>query len=332
MMGGRPMQQQLDGSVILMEEIRASAMENGALGWEWQAATQAELRIQQQALLLYAKGYGLEKISRFLSREHRTLVDVHRLQQMVDGETDHLAAWMGHALQPSYAFIHVDEVSVYVMKGGRHTLQMAYILIGIDERAQKDLLGIWLARGTAALFWERVFVNLRERGVQRISFVAGNGIEGLERGLAEAFPTAGMQCCLTRLQYESLQHVAAQHRQGFCQDAWRICTADNPRQAEEALGCLRETWGQYPQAVALWEEAVGYLIERQRLPLAVRQTASAIHLLEGYHSVLMKVLRDRSPFQTEGDALKALFWRALEGLATITRSRAAFNSSSNDGI
>lgn len=45
----------------------------------------------------------------------------------------------------------------------------AYIVLGINEYGEKDVLGIWIGENESAKFWLSVFNDLKSRGCKRYS-------------------------------------------------------------------------------------------------------------------------------------------------------------------
>jgi transposase-like protein len=57
-------------------------------------------------------------------------------------------------------------------------LKSVYIIIGIDLRSKKDVLGLYISETEGANFWLSVLTDLQNRGVEDILITSVDGLKG----------------------------------------------------------------------------------------------------------------------------------------------------------
>ena len=57
--------------------------------------------------------------------------------------------------------------------------QPMHIVLGVNLRGEKEVLGLWLAENEGTKLWLSVLTELRQRGVQNIYIASMDGLKGL---------------------------------------------------------------------------------------------------------------------------------------------------------
>ena len=74
-----------------------------------------------------------------------------------------------------------------------------YVIIGVDVQGFKEILGLWIDGSESGSFWNNVFEDLKERGVQDILYMSSDGIAGFKGSLERVFPKTQTQRCVVHL-------------------------------------------------------------------------------------------------------------------------------------
>ena len=77
-------------------------------------------------------------------------------------------------------------------------------------------------RARGALNWKHELIALRERGVEQIDLIVSDALTGIETAVAEAFPSAGHQFCITHLKRSMGVCVASKDRGELLRDLEEI--------------------------------------------------------------------------------------------------------------
>jgi putative transposase len=97
--------------------------------------------------------------------------------------------WVSRPLEPVYAAIFIDALSVKV-RDGQVANRPFYAAIGVDLAEHKDVVGLWAgdSAGESAKFWVAVLTDLRNRGVADVSFLVCDGLKGLPDVVGDVWP------------------------------------------------------------------------------------------------------------------------------------------------
>lgn len=85
---------------------------------------------------------------------------------------------------------------------------MAYLAIGVDLEGRKYALGCWIHDTEGAEFWQKVAIDLRNRGVHDILIACCNGSTGLPDAIRAIYPDTVVQTCVVHV----IRNAARCHR------------------------------------------------------------------------------------------------------------------------
>lgn len=73
------------------------------------------------------------------------------------------------------------------------------MVLGINTKGIKDVLGIWIDNTETASKWCEIFEELKVRGIEDIFFVSMDGLPGLTSAIENIYPQVIMQRCLVHI-------------------------------------------------------------------------------------------------------------------------------------
>lgn len=268
--------------------------------------------IQEKVMSMYAKGLSDRDISAIIHDIYGFDVSHDTVSRIVERVQPRFVAWQSRPLESVYAFVYVDAMVVKVKSEGRARNKAVYSVLGIDMEGRKDVLGLWISENEGAHFWMTIFDELRARGVARMLFVCIDGLKELEQGILSIFPGTHVQRCMVHLQRNSLRYIPTKHYKQFCQDARAIYAAVSRQAAEEALRALAEKWAEYPAAVRVWTDNFEHVEHLFELPSYIRRMVYTTNMVEGFHSALRKVTREKAAFPDDNAVFRAVYLRAMD--------------------
>jgi putative transposase len=121
--------------------------------------------------------------------------------------------WTVRPLDERYAAVFIDAIVVKV-RDGQVANRPFYADIGFSLAGERDILGLWAGTGgEGAKFWMSVLADLRNRGVNDVSFLVCDGLKGLPEVVGNVWPQAIVQTPLIGLHRP---HCCARRRQSCC--------------------------------------------------------------------------------------------------------------------
>jgi putative transposase len=99
------------------------------------------------------------------------------------------------------------------------------LVLSVDVRGQKELLGMWLAPNEGVKCWLSVLTELQNRGVKDIFIACVDGLTGLPEAIETVYPQTRVQLCMVHLMRNSLRSVSHKHMKEVATDLKAIYSA-----------------------------------------------------------------------------------------------------------
>ena len=174
-----------------------------------------------------------------------------RLKQ--DWEADY-RRWKQRPLEAKYLYVCAD--GVYPKAGPKDEQMAVLVLVGLNQRGEKELLAIEEGYRESFESWCDVFRDLKRRGLRWIGLVIADGVPGLWKAQGDVFPMARRQRCLVHKMRNVLDKVPLKMHDEILNALREIYHARSKEQALAAVQSFKDRYGRgYPKAVASLEEA-----------------------------------------------------------------------------
>ena len=148
---------------------------------------------------LCAKGMSYRDISDMLKKIYGVNISKDQIQKFVNTINQVVDEWLSRPLKEFYAFIYADCLYIPVIDDLKSDKKAFYVIIGVDAKGMKEVLGIWCDKSESASFWTSVFEDLKARGVEDILYTTSDGIAGFKGSLENVFPKTTAQRCVVHL-------------------------------------------------------------------------------------------------------------------------------------
>lgn len=264
--------------------------------------------MEEKILALYAKGMTTRDIESALVDLYGVTISHALIAQVTDAVLDEARAWQTRPLEAIYPIVWLDGIVVKVQHAKQVVNKSAHVVLGVNLRGEKEVLGLWLAENEGAKFWLAVLTELRQRGVQDIYIASMDGLKGLPEAVNAVFPKTLTQLCIVHLVRASLRYVTSKDSKAMVVALQRIYRSATAEEAQSELDALETEWGsKYKAVVRLWRENWGNIIPFFQFLPEVRKVIYTTNAIESLNMVMRKYTRNRRIFPNDDAALKALF-------------------------
>ena len=264
--------------------------------------------MEEKILALYAKGMCTRDIESALMDLYGVTISHALIAEVTDAVLDEARAWQTRPLEAIYPIVWLDGLVVKVHHGKQVVNKSAHVVLGVNLRGEKEVLGLWLAENEGAKFWLAVLTELRQRGVQDIYIASMDGLKGLPEAVTAVFPKTLTQLCIVHLVRASLRYVTAKDRQAVVAALKRIYQSATAEDAARELEAFDECWGKkYKAVVRLWRGNWDNIIPFFQFLPEIRKVIYTTNAIESLNMVMRKYTRNRRIFPNDDAALKALF-------------------------
>ncbi|NID16261.1 IS256 family transposase [Luteibacter yeojuensis] len=264
--------------------------------------------MEEKILTLYAKGMTTRDIESVLVDLYGVTISHALIAQVTDAVLDEARAWQTRPLEAIYPIVWLDGIVVKVQHNKQVINKSAHVVLGVNLRGEKEVLGLWLAENEGAKFWLSVLTELRQRGVQDIYVASMDGLKGLPEAVNAVFPQTLTQLCIVHLVRASLRYVTAKDSKAIVPALQRIYRSATVDEAERELDALESEWAaKYKAVVRLWRENWGNIIPFFQFLPEIRKVIYTTNAIESLNMVMRKYTRNRRIFPNDDAALKGLF-------------------------
>lgn len=264
--------------------------------------------MDEKILTLYSKGLTTRDIEDALKDLYGVSVSHEIIAQVTDGVLEEVRAWQSRPLEAIYPIVWLDGIVMKVRHGKQVINKSVHVVLGVNLRGEKEVLGLWIAETEGARFWLSVLTELKQRGVQDIFIACMDGLKGLPEAVSAVYPQTLTQLCIVHLVRASLRYVSAQDSKAVVQALKRIYQSSEIDEATRELDALEAAWGQkYRAVIRLWRGHWDNIIPFFQFPPEIRKVIYTTNAVESLNASLRKLTRNRRIFPHDDSALKSMF-------------------------
>jgi putative transposase len=307
-------------------EVEVTTPRDRASSFEPQLVKKRQTRLgdfEDKILALYARGLSTRDIESTVKDLYGVEVSHDLIARVTDAVLDEVRAWQERPLENVYPIVWLDGLVLKVRHGKQVINKSAHIVLGVNLRGEKEVLGIWLAEAEGAKFWSAVLSELKTRGVKDIYIACMDGLKGLPEAVTAHFPQTLTQQCIVHLVRASMRYVAAKEMKPVADALKRIYTSATMEDAERELDAFEAEWGsKYRAAVRVWRNAWPNVIPFFQFPPEIRKITYTTNAIESLNATMRKYTRNRRIFPNDESAMKSLYlairevsqrWKAVHG-------------------
>lgn len=268
--------------------------------------------IEEKIISLYGRGLSTREINEQIQDLYGIEVSSTMVSNITDQIIPRIKEWQDRPLESVYPIVFIDAVHFSVREESSVVKKAAYIVLGVSEYGEKDILGIWIGENESAKFWLSVFNDLKARGVKDILIMCSDGLTGIKEAIQTAFPKTVQQRCIVHMIRNSVRFVSYKELKAFCGDLKSVYTAKNEKAGYEQLQKVKEKWqNRYPTALRNWEENWSEICPFFSYSEPVRKIMYTTNTIESLNRSYRKYTKTKSVFPSNESLMKCLY------LATI---------------
>jgi putative transposase len=262
----------------------------------------------EKIISMYARGLSTRDIRDHLDELYGVDVSPDLISRVTDAVVDEMKQWQNRPLQGLYPIVYLDALVVKVRERGVVENKSLYLVIGVDDEGQREVLGMWLQKTEGAKFWLAILNELRHRGVEDILFLCADGLTGLPEAVEAAFPRTVFQTCVVHLIRASTRLVPWKEKRAVCADLKAIYTAASAEAAVAELDAFEEKWGEkYPMVAKAWRSRLSEWTPFLAFSPEIRHAIYTTNIIEATNRQLRKVLKTKGHMPNDDSVLKLVY-------------------------
>ena len=264
--------------------------------------------IEDKIISLYGRGLSTREINEQIQDLYGIEVSATMVSNITDQILPKIKEWQERPLNSVYPIVFIDAVHFSVRQEHTVVKKAAYIVLGVTDEGEKDILGIWVGENESAKFWLGVFNDLKQRGIKDILIMCSDGLSGIKEAITAAFPKTIQQRCIVHMIRNSVRFVYYKDLKGFCNDLKTIYTSKNEKSGYEQLQKVKENWkDKYPTALKNWEDNWDAICPFFSYSEPVRKIMYTTNTIESLNRSFRKYTKTKSVFPSDESLMKCLY-------------------------
>lgn len=269
--------------------------------------------IEQKIIAMYARGMSTRQISDQIDDIYGFEVSEGMVSDITNKLLPEIEEWQHRPLSSIYPIVFIDAVHFSVRENNVIKKLAAYIILGVNEDGQKDVLSINIGQNESSKYWLSVLNELKNRGVKDILVLCADGLSGIKESISVAFPDTEYQRCIVHQVRNTLKYVADKDKKEFASDLKTIYHAPNEELGHERMERITEKWHErYPNAMKSWSTNWDVISPIFKFSADVRKVIYTTNSIESLNSTYRRLNRQRSVFPNDTALLKALYLATFE--------------------
>ena len=277
--------------------------------------------IDQKIISIYAKVMTTRQISETIEDIYGFETSEGFISDVTDKILPQIEDWQNRPLDEVYPILYIDAIHYSVRDNGVIRKLAAYVILGINTEGKKEVLSITVGDNESSKYWLSVLNELKNRGVKDILIICADGLSGIKKAIAAAFPKTQYQRCIVHQVRNTLKYVPDKDRKAFASDLKTIYHASDEEKARLALDRVTEKWtAKYPNFMKRWYDNWDAITPIFKFSPDVRKVIYTTNAIESLNSSYRKLNRQRSVFPSDTALLKALYLSTFEATKKWTMS------------
>ncbi|MFQ6052452.1 MAG: IS256 family transposase [Candidatus Hydrothermarchaeota archaeon] len=269
-------------------------------------------KVEDLIVAMYSKGLSTRDIGDIVEKIYGDSISAQTVSNLATAISEEREAWEDRPLKPRYIAIFIDCFWVKIRRDVVNT-DAVYIIGGIDQKGQKDILSIHVGATESAVVWEEHLQNLKDRGVQEVLEFVSDGLTGLKDAIKRKFPEALTQRCVVHQVRGTMGNVRNKHKAEMVEDLRTIYRVDSQEEAKKNLKAIRDKWKKfYPRLFNSWEEHIEDLMAHLSFPKFLRKYLYTTNWIERVNKELRKMVKTKNSLPTEDAAKNLLYYKVKD--------------------
>ena len=258
---------------------------------------------------LYAKGNSLTDIKETIKEIYSIELSEETISNMTKSVSEEIEKWQNRKLEKCYPFIYVDCLYCSVKEDLRSIKKAIYVVLGVNTKGKKEVLGIWIDTTESASKWCEIFEELKTRGIEDIFFVSMDGLAGLPGAVEKIYPQAIMQRCIVHITRNIYSVTAKKESKEIIGDFKKIYTSNNLEEAKLEFKNFKTKYKENKKVLKKVEENIDWIYQIFEYPPSIRKVIYTTNAIESLNAGLRKVTKGKGSFINEKALMKVLYLR-----------------------
>ena len=238
------------------------------------------------------------------------------------------ADWSERQITKRYAYLWVDGIYTKVRTTKpTDDRPCMLVIIGCDERGEKELLAVVDGERESELSWTAVLTDLKRRGLTAPSLAIGDGALGFRAAINKVFPATKHQGCTIHALRNALDKLPKKLQEQAKAMLHEVFNASTREDAVTEFAAYKATFNdKYPKAVETIERRLSMLLSFYEFPAIHWKSIRSTNVIESAFATIRRRSKQTNGNASREAAVAMMFalaqhaektWRKIDGFNHI---------------
>lgn len=218
-----------------------------------------------------------------------------------------LEDWKKRELEKFYVNILILEEETYIRKNGEIKKQKVYILLGVNLKGIKEVLGVHVPEEETTGFWMREVALLKERGIEEIFTVSMIDNKWLRKVIKMNYPNAIYTPSLMELYNRTQRYISRRDHDIIMRDIRRIYRAKTKEEGKAIYQELKERYKDNKLYIMIVDKYIKEIFEMFKYGYRVRNVTSSTDSNNKMRRRVRNHLKEQGLFENEKELKEYLY-------------------------
>ena len=281
--------------------------------------------ISDDILVLYAKNNSIRDIKEILKSMFGLNISEGKISELASEIHEEVLKWRNKDLQKCYFVINIDctYVTIRDEKHKKSHKVPVYIAVGTKLDGHKEVCGVYLGNedmdknvidelsekdvGESKNFWQEVFLDLKERGLEDVLYIVSDGLNGIEEVINEEFPQTTYQYCIVHMGRNVKKYAGEKNSSAVSKDFKKLYTAPTRELSEKEYEIFIEKYKNKKKLVEYMERNYKHIQSLYDAPENIRKYIYTNNIIESANSKIKRGFYGRGALPNVESAVNIIY-------------------------
>ena len=281
--------------------------------------------ISENIITLYAKNNSVKDIEEIMKSMFGIKISTAKISQICQTINKEVMIWRNRNLKKCYFALNIDCTYINIRDNKKivgHKIPI-YIAVGTKLDGHKEIVGMYLGNedenkniidemynedvAESKTFWMTVFNDLKDRGVEKVLYIIGDGLAGIENAIKEEFPMSKYQRCVVHLVRNLKKYINQKESKEIIGEFKKIYSAATREESLENYKEFLEKYRNKKTIVSHVKEYYKYIEPLFDIPENIRKYVYTNNIVESANSKIKRGFYGRGSLPNAESAINIIY-------------------------
>ena len=281
--------------------------------------------LSDDIILLYSKNNSVRDIKDILIRMFGINISEGKISMLAQEIKEDVMEWRNKDLQKCYFVLNID-CTYITIRDEQHKKSHkipVYLVVGTKLDGHKEICAIYLGNedmnknvmdelsekniGESKAFWQDVFLDLKERGLEDVLYIVSDGLKGLEDVIKEEYPKTIYQYCIVHMARNVKKYAGEKNSAAVMKDFKKIYSSPTKELSKKEYITFIEKYSRKKKLIEYMEKNYRHIESLYDSPENIRKYIYTNNIVESANSKIKRGFYGRGALPNIESAINIIY-------------------------